>query len=109
MPSLMPTEEEKAAAAARTGSAVHDIFSPMPIERRTQSHESEHAEAGTEQVSDQEKGSVSGASVPGNAEFGSKSGTMTKKELRAFAERRKLDYARLLADAEAQGIELPDD
>ncbi|EIE24175.1 hypothetical protein COCSUDRAFT_41460 [Coccomyxa subellipsoidea C-169] len=109
MPSLMPTEEEKAAAAARTGSAVHDILSPMPIERRTQSHEAEHAEAGTEQVSAQEEGSVSGASGPGDSEFGSKSGTMTKKELRAFAEQRKLDYARLLADAEAQGIELPDD
>lgn len=119
MPPMLPTEEERVAAAARTGSAAHDIFSPMPIDRHTgqqqqPSRASEHAEPDTQQVSAQEELGASGD--PGSGDVGesdaavsTKSGTMTKKELHAFAERRKLDYKRLLADAEAQGIMLADE
>lgn len=122
MPPMMPTEEEKAKAAARTGSDMCDIFSPMPVSRRTgqqskqpaSSQAAEGADPAAQTVSanegsSAEEGKEFGGQSGSDGGFSSKSGTMTKKELRAFAERRNLDYAQLLAGAEAQGIELPEE
>lgn len=111
----MPTDEEK--AATRSGAAEYDIFSPMPIDRRTE----QPVPVGSKQQGDQEspkqeKGSVSGDLGSGEkgmsgtgAASSSTAGTMTKKELKEIALRRNLDYAQLLADAEAQGLALPDE
>ncbi|CAL8462278.1 g1809 [Coccomyxa elongata] len=110
VPPVMPTDEEK--AATRSGAADYDIFSPMPIDRRRE----QLVPVGFRQQGDQENGSVSGDS--GSEEEGvsgtgagssSTTGTMTKKELKEIALRRNLNYAQLLADAEAQGLALPDE
>ncbi|BDA46139.1 hypothetical protein COCOBI_08-2310 [Coccomyxa sp. Obi] len=115
VPPVMPTDEEK--AATRSGAAEYDIFSPMPIDRRTEQPVPVGSiQQGDQESPKQEKGSVSGdlgsgkkgMSGPGAASS-SAAGTMTKKELKEIALRRNLDYARLLADAEAQGLALPDE
>jgi hypothetical protein len=132
LPPVLPTQEEKAATAA--GTQEYDIFSPQPVPRTDIPSESAAweplpaaAPANTSvggKASPAAVAALANASVrvepaaaeaapqsePGSeaAEFDRKAGVMTKKELRALAERRNLDYTKLLADAEAKGIELAD-
>ncbi len=111
----MPTDEEK--AATRSGAADYDIFSPMPIDRHIEQPVPVGSrQQGGQELPKQEESSVSGDLGSGEkgvsgtgAGSSSTTGTMTKKELKEIALRRNLNYAQLLADAEAQGLALPDE
>jgi hypothetical protein len=110
LPSMLPTKEEKEAAAAGIGNADYDIFSTQPIPR---SESLDWAGANimspvapsAASTEDESEGLAPDVGVRGGK---TKGGAMTKRELRLLAERRNLDYAQLLADAERRDIKLED-